>query len=260
MSSAAMHIARTGLDAQDMRMRVISNNLANVNTTGFKKDRAAFETLAYQTVTTPGTQSTAETKYATGLNLGTGVRIQGTARIDTQGAMQTTGNSLDLALDGDGYFQVQMPGGTLGYTRAGNFSRSAEGLLVTSEGYQLQPGITVPPAQSVKISADGTISIVPVGGDANAPQVIDTLKLASPKGTETVKGLDNLLHVKGGGVLPQDLEAKVASGSLEGSNVNMTQALVDMIENQRSYEVQANMMKSAKDMDESGASLMRLPS
>src|SRR6478735_11440653 len=108
MSSSAMHIARTGLDAQDMRMRVISNNLANVNTTGFKRDRANFETLSYQVVTTPGAQSTAETRYATGLNLGTGVKVQGTARIDTQGSMQQTGNSLDLALDGDGYFQVQL--------------------------------------------------------------------------------------------------------------------------------------------------------
>src|SRR3954463_14606726 len=108
MSNAALHVARTGLDAQNERMRVISNNLANVNTTGYKRDRAAFETLAYQTVTAPGSPSTSESKYATGLNLGTGVRIQGTARIDTQGAMQTTGNSLDLALDGDGYFQVQM--------------------------------------------------------------------------------------------------------------------------------------------------------
>ena len=142
MSSSAMHIARTGLDAQDTRMRVISNNLANVNTTGFKKDRAAFETLAYQTITAPGAASTAETKYATGLNLGTGVRIQGTARIDTQGSMTQTGNAYDLALDGDGYFQVQLPGGNLGYTRAGNFSRSPEGLLVTSEGYQVMPGIT----------------------------------------------------------------------------------------------------------------------
>src|SRR3569623_1176061 len=142
MTSAAMHIARTGLAAQGMRM--ISNNLANVNTTGYKRDRAAFETLAYQTVTAPGAPSTSESKYATGLNLGTGVRIQGTARIDTQGAMQTTGNSRDMALDGDGYFQVQLPGGQLGYTRAGNFSRSAEGLLVSSEGYQVQPGITIP--------------------------------------------------------------------------------------------------------------------
>src|SRR3569623_505511 len=111
MSSAAMHIARTGLDAQDMRMRVISNNLANVNTTGLKKDRASFATLSYQTVTAAGAASASESKYATGRNLGTGVRIQGTARMDTQGSMQTTGNSLDMALDGDGYFQVQLPGG-----------------------------------------------------------------------------------------------------------------------------------------------------
>ena len=159
MTNAAMHIARTGLDAQDTRMRVISNNLANVNTTGFKRDRANFETLSYQVVTTPGAQSTAETRYATGLNLGTGVKVQGTARIDTQGSMQQTGNSLDLALDGDGYFQVQLPGGTLGYTRAGNFSRSAEGLLVTSEGYQVQPGITIPEnATAITIGTDGTVS------------------------------------------------------------------------------------------------------
>ena len=168
MSSAAMYIARTGLDAQNTRMRVISHNLANVNTTGFKRDRAAFETLAYQTVTAPGAASTAETKYATGLNLGTGVRVQGTARIDTQGSLQTTGNSLDLALDGDGYFHVQLPGGQLGYTRAGNFSRSAEGLLVTSEGYQVMPGITVPEgATAITIGGDGTVS-ASIPGQAEA--------------------------------------------------------------------------------------------
>src|ERR1051325_7897816 len=128
MGSSAMHIARAGLDAQDMRMRVISNNLANVNTTAFKRGRASFQTLAYQVVTAPGAASTAETKYDTGLNLGTGVRVQGTALVETQGSFQNTGGSLDLALEGEGYFQVQMPGGQLGYTRAGNFSRSAEGL------------------------------------------------------------------------------------------------------------------------------------
>ena len=158
MTTAAMHIARTGLDAQDTRMRVISNNLANVNTTGYKRDRAAFETLSYQVITAPGAQSTQETRYATGLNLGTGVRVQSTARIDTQGSLATTGNSLDMALDGDGYFQVQLPGGQLGYTRAGNFSRSPEGLLVTSEGYQVMPGINVPEnATAITIGMDGTV-------------------------------------------------------------------------------------------------------
>ena len=120
--------------------------------------------------------------------------------------------------------------------------------------------ITIPPYDTLSIAGDGTISIVPQGGDAKNPQVIDKLKLADTKGSDTVKGLDNLLRVRGGGALPEDLDAKVQGGAIEGSNVNMTQALVDMIENQRSYEVQANMLKSAKDMDESGASLMRLPS
>ena len=193
MTSAAMHIARTGLDAQDMRMRVISNNLANVNTTGFKRDRAAFETLAYQTVTAAGAQSTAETKYATGLNLGTGVRIQGTARIDTQGSMQQTANALDMALDGDGYFQIQMPGGTLGYTRAGNFSRSAEGLLVTSEGYQVQPGITIPEgASAITIGTDGTVSATIPG--QTEPQQLGQIQVASfPNGASLTSKGDNYL-------------------------------------------------------------------
>ncbi|MES2302652.1 MAG: flagellar hook-basal body complex protein, partial [Pseudomonadota bacterium] len=125
MPSSALHVARTGLEAQDTRMRVIANNLANIGTTGFKRDRANFATLAYQDTRVAGQQSSSETAYATGLNLGTGVALQATTRIDTQGTLQTTGNALDLALDGDGYFQVTMPGGQLGYTRAGNFNRSA---------------------------------------------------------------------------------------------------------------------------------------
>ncbi|MEO7169869.1 MAG: flagellar basal body rod C-terminal domain-containing protein, partial [Sphingomonas sp.] len=136
-------------------------------------------------------------------------------------------------------------------------------VLETGDGFPVMGSggpITVPPAESVRIAADGSISIVPVGGDASNPQILDKLKLVSTKGSDTVKGLDNLLHVRGGGVLPEDMEATVQSGALEGSNVNMTQALVDMIENQRSYEVQANLMKQAKDMDESAASLMRMPS
>jgi flagellar basal-body rod protein FlgF len=119
--------------------------------------------------------------------------------------------------------------------------------------------ITVPPYQSIAIAEDGTVSIVPAGGDPTQPQVIDKIKLASPEGSQTAKGLDNLLHVKGGGVLPEDLDGKLASGALEQSNVNLTQALVDMIENQRSYEVQAGLLKEARNMDESAASLMRMP-
>lgn len=254
MTSAAMHIARTGLDAQDMRMRVISNNLANVNTTGYKRDRAAFETLAYQTVTAPGAPSTSETKYAVGLNLGTGVRIQGTARIDTQGAMQTTGNALDLALDGDGYFQVQMPGGTLGYTRAGNFTRSPEGLLVTSEGYQVMPGITVPEgATAITVGTDGTVSAT-VPGQTEASQLgqIQVASFANSAGllskgdnylTETAaSGAANL------GVAGLEGRGNIRQGMLEASNVNVVEELVDMIETQRAYEVNSKMISATDDM------------
>lgn len=254
MSSAAMHIARTGLDAQDMRMRVISNNLANVNTTAYKRDRAAFETLAYQTITAPGSPSTAESKYATGLNLGTGVRIQGTARIDTQGAMQTTGNSLDMALDGDGYFQVQLPGGQLGYTRAGNFSRSAEGLLVTSEGYQVQPGITVPEgATAITVGNDGTVSAT-VPGQSEASQ-LGQIQIASfPNSAGLLGKGDNYLTETAAsgaanlGVAGQDGRGNIRQGMLEASNVNVVEELVDMIETQRAYEVNSKMISATDDM------------
>ena len=149
MPSSALHVARTGLEAQDARMRVIANNLANVGTNGFKRDRANFATLAYQDARVAGQQSSTETAYATGLNLGTGVGVQSTTRIDTQGALNTTDNPLDMALDGAGYFQVQLPGGQLGYTRAGNFTRSAEGQLVTAQGYPVLPAITVPEGRNL---------------------------------------------------------------------------------------------------------------
>jgi flagellar basal-body rod protein FlgG len=254
MSSAAMHIARTGLDAQDMRMRVISNNLANVATTGFKRDRASFETLAYQIVTAPGAQSTSETKYATGLNLGTGVRVQGTARINTQGSMQQTGNSLDMALDGNGYFQVQLPGGELGYTRAGNFSRSAEGLLVTSEGYQVMPGITIPEnATQITVGMDGTVSAT-VPGQAEATQLgqIQVASFPNEAGLQS-KG-DNYLTETGAsgaanlGIAGQDGRGNVRQGQLEASNVNVVEELVDMIETQRAYEVNSKMISATDDM------------
>ena len=254
MSSAAMHIARTGLDAQDMRMRVISNNLANVNTTAFKKDRAAFETLAYQVVTAPGAASTSETKYATGLYLGTGVRVQGTARMDKQGSLNTTGNALDMALDGDGYFQVQLPGGQLGYTRAGNFSRSPEGLLITGEGYQVQPGITIPEnTTSISIGTDGTVSATIPGQSEST--TLGQIQVASfPNGAGLQATGDNYLietSASGAanlGVAGEDGRGKVRQNMLEGSNVNVVEELVDMIETQRAYEVNSKMISATDDM------------
>jgi flagellar basal-body rod protein FlgG len=249
-----MHIARTGLDAQNMRMRVISNNLANVNTTGFKRDRASFEALAYQVVTAPGAASTAETRYATGTNLGTGVRIQGTARIDTQGAMQTTGNALDMALDGNGYFQVQMPGGQLGYTRAGNFARSPEGMLVTSEGYQVMPGITVPDgATSITVGSDGTVSAT-VSGQTEASQIGQIQIAAFPNSAGLQAVGDNYLVETAAsgavnlGIAGQDGRGNIRQGMLEGSNVNVVEELVDMIETQRAYEVNSKMISASDEM------------
>ncbi|HET9188190.1 MAG TPA: flagellar hook-basal body complex protein, partial [Acidothermaceae bacterium] len=139
--SSALHTARSGLDAQDMRMKVISNNLANVNTTGFKRDRADFETLMYQNVRQAGANSTQETQLADGMNVGTGVRVTGTERIYTQGSLVTTDRSLDMAIEGDGFFQIEMPDGRTGYTRDGSFSVDGDGRLVTSEGYPVSPAI-----------------------------------------------------------------------------------------------------------------------
>lgn len=254
MTSAAMHIARTGLDAQDMRMQVISNNLANVNTTGFKKSRADFATLAYQTITTPGADSTQDSQYATGLNLGTGVKIQGTSRIDTTGEMNQTGNSLDLAIDGNGYFQIQMPDGTLAYTRAGNFSRSSEGQLVTSDGYQVMPGITIPQeATSITIGTDGTVSAAMPG--QTEPQQLGQIQIASfPNAAGLQEVGDNYLKQTAAsgeaslGIAGQDGLGNLRQGMLEASNVNVVEELVDMIETQRAYEVNSKMISAADDM------------
>ena len=254
MGSSAMHIARTGLDAQDTRMRVISNNLANVNTTAFKRDRASFQTLAYQVVTAPGAASTAETRYATGLNLGTGVRVQGTQRIENQGSLQTTGNGLDMALDGNGYFQVQLPGGQLGYTRAGNFSRSPEGQLVTSEGYQVMPGVNIPEgAISVTVGTDGTVS-AQMPGQTDLTQIgqIQVAAFPNPAGLQAT-GDNYLIETPASGAATlgnagQDGRGNIRQGMLEGSNVNVVEELVDMIETQRAYEVNSKMISATDEM------------
>jgi flagellar basal-body rod protein FlgG len=254
MPTSALQVARTGLEAQDSRMRVIANNLANVGTTGFKKDRANFATLAYQDARVAGQRSSGETAYATGLNLGTGVSIQSTSRIVTQGALNVTGNGLDLALDGDGYFQVELPGGRLGYTRAGNFTRSAEGQLVTQQGYAVQPAITVPEgASAITVSPDGTVSAV-IAGDA-APAELGQLQVASfanPSGLQAIG--DNFLvetaasgaaQLGPGGELGR---GNIRQGMLEGSNVNIVEELVDMIECQRAYEINSKMVSAVDEM------------
>jgi flagellar basal-body rod protein FlgG len=254
MSNSALHVARTGLDAQSARMRVIANNLANVNTTGFKRDRAEFETLAYQTMTAPGAPASAENKYAVGLSLGSGVNMTGTARVNTQGALSTTDNPLDMAIEGEGFFQVTRPDGTTAYTRAGNFSLSAEGKVVTSDGLPLQPEISVPEgAESITIGVDGTISAkVPGQTEATELGKIELARFVNPSGLQALGG--NLFAETGASGTPQvgaaaaEGRGSIRQGSLEGSNVNVVQELVDMIETQRAYEVNSKMISATDEM------------
>jgi flagellar basal-body rod protein FlgG len=252
MSNSALQVARTGLDAQNTKMRVIANNLANVNTTGFKKDRADFETLAYQQMVAAGASSDQQNKFATGLSLGSGVALQGTSRIDTQGTMNQTGNALDLGIEGDGYFQVQRGDGTTAYTRAGNFSLTAEGTIVTSDGLPLIPQIQVPAnSTNVTIGADGTVSAT-VDGTASELGKIETARFANPAGLQSIG--DNILIETAASGAPQvgaagtEGRGNIRQGMLEGSNVNVVEELVDMIETQRAYEVNSKMIKATDEM------------
>jgi len=246
-----VYTAATGLRAHMAAQAAIANNMANASTTGFRADRVVFDRIKLS-----GGGSELEARAPTSEEVTDADR--------RPGSVQQTGRPLDVAITGnDDWMAVQAGDGTEAYTRRGDLEVAPSGVLQTGDGFIVmgQSGpITVPPYDSLTIAGDGTINIVPRGGDPKSPQQVDKIKLASTKGSDTVKGLDNLLRVRGGGSLPDNLDAKVQGGALESSNVNMTQALVDMIENQRSYEVQANLLKNAKDMDESGASLMRMPS
>lgn len=250
----ALYTARTGLDAQDIRMRVIANNLANVNTTGFKRDRAEFETLLYQTITPPGAATSDQTQAPTGLTIGTGVRTSGTARLHTQGNIVDTGNALDLAIDGGGFFAISMPDGRTAYSRAGSFQRSAEGDIVTAEGYKLQPQITIPAgAQSISIGADGTVSYVGQGDTQStvAGQILLS-DFSNPAGLQPI-GQNLYLETDASGNAiegaPQsDSRGRLLQGNLEASNVNVVQELVDMIETQRAYEVNSKVISAVDGM------------
>ncbi len=254
MSNGALQVARTGLDAQNTKMRVIANNLANVNTTGFKRDRANFETLAYQQQIAAGAKADAQNQYATGLSVGTGVRVAGTSRIDTQGSAQITNNALDMMIEGNGYFQVQMPDGTNAYTRAGNFNLTAEGQIVTPEGLPLVPNIQVPEGVTgITIGADGTVSAT-LAGQAE-PSELGQIEIASFVNSAGLKSLGNNLlgeTLSSGapviGAAGLEGRGAIRQGSLEGSNVNIVEELVDMIETQRAYEVNSKMISATDEM------------
>ncbi len=254
MTTGALNVARTGLEAQNTRMQVIANNLANVNTVGFKRDRASFETLAYQAITNPGAPASGDNLYAIGKNLGTGVQMTGIASINTQGSMTTTNNALDMAIEGAGYFQVQMPDGSTGYTRAGDFTLSADGTIVTPDGMPLQPQIQIPDgASAISIGADGTVS-ANLEGQAAATNLgqIEIARFTNPSGLQPIG--NNLLLESGASGAPQtgvpgaEGRGALRAGTLESSNVNVVEELVDMIETQRAYEVNSRMIQAADEM------------
>lgn len=250
----ALWIAKTGLDAQQTRMDVISNNLANVNTTAFKRGRAEFEDLLYQNVRQVGGQSSQNTQLPSGLMLGTGVRTVATAKSFTQGNMVNTDNSLDVAINGRGFFQVLLPDGNLAYSRDGAFQMNDQGQLVTANGYQLQPAITIPAnTQSITIGADGVVS-AQVAGETE-PTQLGNLQLAdfmNPAGLQPIG--ENLFLESVASGAPQvgnpgsNGLGALAQGSLESSNVNVVEELVNMIETQRAYEMNSKAIATTDQM------------
>lgn len=250
----SLWIARTGLDAQQTQLDVISNNLANVSTNGFKRSRAVFEDLLYQTVRQPGAQSSQQTQIPSGLQIGTGVRPVSTARIFTQGNLQQTGNPMDVAINGNGFFQILMPDGTIAYTRDGSFQQDNQGQLVTSSGYPLQPNITIPPnALTLTVGKDGVVSVT-LPGQTNAQQLgqIQLASFINPGGLQSVG--ENLFQETAASGAPQpNIPGTNGLGSLnqnyvETSNVNVAEELVTMIQTQRAYEMNTKVVSTSDAM------------
>ena len=250
----SLWIAKTGLDAQQTQLDVVSNNLANVSTSGYKRARAVFEDLLYQTLRQPGAQSSQQTQLPTGLQLGTGVRSVATERVFTQGNLQQTGNSLDVAINGQGFFQVQLPDGTTAYTRDGSLHMDAQGQLVTSGGYPVQPAITIPAnAQTITIGRDGTLSVVQ-SGQAAATQV-GSLQLANFLNPAGLQGRGENLYAETAASGAPTTNAPGANGLgtiqqgyIETSNVNVVEELVNMIQTQRAYEINSKAVQTSDQM------------
>ena len=247
----ALWVSKTGLAAQDMNLTTISNNLANVSTTGFKRDRAEFQDLLYQIRRQPGAQSSQDSQLPTGLQLGTGVRIVGTSKMFTEGSLQTTEQPLDMAVNGRGFFQVLQPDGTVSYTRDGSFHLDSNGQLVTSQGYSLEPAIVLPAqVQTFTVGEDGTVSVT-VSGDPT-PQVIGNIQTAdfvNPAGLQAIG--NNLFLETGSSGAPQVGTpgltglGVVLQNTLENSNVSVVEELVNMITTQRAYEMNSKVISTA---------------
>lgn len=250
----ALWVAKTGLDAQATRLTVIANNLANVSTTGFKQSRAAFEDLLYQNLRQVGAQTSEDTRLPSGLMLGTGTRVVATEKIHTQGNIENTGKSLDVAIDGKGFFPVLLPDGTQAYTRDGSFMISDQGQMVTASGYELQPGISLPDdTQTVTIGTDGIVS-VQLPGQAS-PASIGTIQITNfinPTGLQPI-GENLFIESAASGAAQEGTPGesglgRLRQGSLESSNVNIVEEMVSMIETQRAYEMNSKLIATADGM------------
>lgn len=251
---SALWVAKTGLAAQDAKMTTISNNLANVGTVGFKRDRVSFQDLFYQIERQPGAQQDQQNQLPTGLQLGTGVRVVGTRKEFIEGSFQNTDHELDMALVGRGFFQIEMPNGDTAYTRNGEFSRNSEGLMVNGDGLPLIPQIQIPDdATAISIGTDGTVTAT-VAGDAQPTQLgqITTVNFINPAGLESMGG--NLYRETDAsgqpveGVPGEDSLGTIKQKTLEASNVSVVEEMVDMISTQRAYEMNAKVVSATDDM------------
>ncbi|HVY08463.1 MAG TPA: flagellar basal-body rod protein FlgG [Burkholderiales bacterium] len=250
----SLWIAKTGLEAQQTQMDVIAHNLANVSTNGFKRQRAVFEDLLYQTLRQPGAQSSQQTEVPSGLQIGTGVQPVATERVFTQGNIQQTGNSLDVAIQGDGFFQVLLPDGTTAYTRDGAFQLNSQSQLVTSSGYQIQPAITLPAnVVSITIAKDGVVSVTQAG--SSTPTQIGQMQLATFVNVGGLQSRGENLYLETASSGPPQPNTPGANGAgflnqtyVETSNVNVAEELVNMIQTQRAYEINSKAIQTSDQM------------
>jgi flagellar basal-body rod protein FlgG len=252
--NSALWVSKTGLGAQDTALRTISNNLANVGTVGFKKDRAVFEDLMYQIDQQPGGQSSQDSTLPNGVQLGTGVRVASTQKQFTMGSLQTTERALDMAVEGNGFFQISLPDGSVGYTRTGSFSVDQDGQIVTPQGYTLEPAITIPDGSTnLTIGRDGTVTAVTAG--ATAPTQVGNIQLVNfinAAGLEAVGS--NLYRETVASGTPQQSTpgqngvGELLQGVLEASNVSVVEEMVNMVATQRAYEMNARVVSTADQM------------
>ena len=259
----ALWTAGTGMIAQQANIDVISNNLANVNTTGFKKVRTDFQDLMYQTMSQAGAATGPDTQLPSGIQIGTGTRQAATEKLYTDGSYQSTGNNLDVAIEGDGFFQILMPDGTTAYTRDGSFQKDSQGRIVTSDGYPLEPQINIPDnATDITISADGRVSAT-IQGQTDTQDLgnLELERFVNPAGLSSIgRNLLTETAASGNPVTsnPGDNGAgTLAQKYLEMSNVQVVEEMVNMIVAQRAYEVNSKAVQTADSMLEQAANLKR---